>query len=69
MRSFWLSLLSCAALVFATAAPASQKPCRDPNGKIITCSKSAIKAPPTRHKDEKGRFIGAKTSASAADHR
>ena len=68
MRSVCLSLLGCAALIFATEAPASQKPCRDPNGKIITCPKAALKAAPPRQKDEKGRFAGAKTLAPAADH-
>ena len=67
MRSFSLSLLSCIALVSATAAPASQKPCRDTNGKIITCPKPALKATHPRYKDKKGRFAGAKTTAPAAD--
>lgn len=69
MRLFALSLLSLAALTSSTGAPASQKPCRDASGKIISCPKATVKEVPPRHKDEKGRFAGTKAPANPADHR
>lgn len=59
MRSLAYSALGSVALICATAAPASQKPCRDNRGKIIACAK-ASKPAPTRCKDDKGRFVGCK---------
>ena len=67
MRSRSLSLLGCAAMLFATEAPASQKPCRDRDGKIIVCAKPKPKAAPRRCKDDKGRFVACK-SPPAPDH-
>lgn len=59
MRTLAYSTLGTIALVCTTAAPASQKPCRDPHGKIIACPKPRQPAPP-RCKDEKGRFVACK---------
>lgn len=45
-----------AAALVAAPAPASKKPCRDAQGRVIECPKP--KSPPTpRCKDEKGRFV------------
>lgn len=68
MRSFALPLFSCAALLCTTAAPASQKPCRDQDGKIIVCPQPKPKAAPVRCKDEKGRFVACKTRTPPAEH-
>lgn len=57
-------LLGCAAALFATAAPASQKPCRDQNGTVIVCRKAPPKPAPVRCKDEKGRFVSCKPAGS-----
>jgi hypothetical protein len=70
MRSFVLPLLGCTALFFSTAAPASQKPCRDGDGKIIACSKPTPKSvPPQRCKDAKGRFVACKPGTPPGGHR
>lgn len=63
MRSIVLPLIGGAALLCTTAAPASQKPCRDRDGKIILCAKPRPKAAPVRCKDDKGRFVACKTQA------
>lgn len=56
MRSVIYSTLGGIALICTTtAAPASQKPCRDAQGKIIPCAKPRSPAPP-RCKDDRGRF-------------
>ena len=68
MRMFPISLLGCVAILVATAAPASQKPCRGSDGKIVACPKPAPKTTPRPSKDEKGRFT-AKAAAVSADHR
>ena len=62
------SLLGCAALMCTTAAPASPRPCRGPDGKIIACAKPQPKPAPARCKDEKGRFTGCKPPAHSTQH-
>ena len=49
------ALAMAAALVTATALPASVKPCRDASGKIIRCADPKPK--PARCKDAAGRFV------------
>ena len=68
MRMFLNSLFGCAVFMIATAAPASQKPCRGSDGKIVACPKPAPKTTPPPRKDEKGRFA-VKAPAVSADHR
>lgn len=45
-----------AALLLAAPAPASPKPCRDAEGRIIKCPQPK-KAAAARCKDDKGRFV------------
>ena len=56
MRPFISTILTGAALACTTAAPASPKPCRGRDGKIIACPKPQPKPAPNRCKDNKGRF-------------
>lgn len=44
------------ALALAAPAPASKKPCRDAEGKIVACPEPKKSASP-RCKDERGRFV------------
>jgi hypothetical protein len=67
MRSVAVYLVGLVALSCGTAAPASQKPCRDQDGKIIVCVKAPPKEAPARCKDEKGRFVACKKPAPTAD--
>lgn len=61
MRPFRLALLCCVALTCATTAPASPKPCRDKDGRVVACAKPK-KAPPARCKDDRGRFVACENS-------
>lgn len=63
MRASISTMLACAALACTTAAPASPKPCRSRDGKIIACPKPQPRASPNRCKDDRGRFA-CKTPAS-----
>ena len=49
-----LSLAAGMSLITTGPAPASTKPCRDKDGKVIQCAKSRKVSP--RCKDDKGRF-------------
>ena len=56
-RMTWTSpaVAAAAALLAATALPASVKPCRDASGRIIRCAEP--KPAPKRCKDASGRFV------------
>lgn len=50
-------LLAAASAAFvATPAPASKKPCRDAQGRVVDCPKPRA-APAPRCKDAQGRFV------------
>lgn len=55
MTRFALCLPIALALFAAPPAPASQKPCRDAQGKIVKCPKPRATSP--RCKDANGRFV------------
>ena len=44
-----------AVLLLAAPSPASQKPCRDSDGKVVKCPKPRVANP--RCKDANGRFV------------
>lgn len=50
------ALIAAAFLITSTPAPASKKPCRDPQGRIVPCPKPSP-GPAQRCKDAKGRFV------------
>lgn len=60
MRSLLRPILCGVALMSAVPCPASQKPCRDQEGKVVTC-KAVKKDAAPRCKDEKGRFAACTT--------
>ena len=53
------------ALLAAPPAPASQKPCRDAQGKVIKCPKPPRTASP-RCKDASGKFVACKEAKGKA---
>ena len=46
---------ACLAILFTAPLPASQKPCRDANGKVVKCPKP--RAASARCKDATGKFV------------
>lgn len=63
-RSATLAVAAALLTLSPTAAPASQKPCRDKTGKVIDCPKP--RAPTHRCKDDKGRFVACPGSSKDA---
>lgn len=53
---FRIPLVAFAALSLATPAPASKKPCRDAQGRVVACP-DPRKPPSPRCKDQRGRFV------------
>ncbi|PAX08077.1 hypothetical protein [Sphingomonas lenta] len=49
-------LATTAAALAASPAPASKKPCRDAQGRVVECPKPKA-SPSSRCKDERGRFV------------
>lgn len=49
-------LAAALAAVTASPAPASQKPCRDAQGRVVPCPKPRV-TPAPRCKDAQGRFV------------
>lgn len=67
MTRIAVTLATTALLAIGSPAPASKKPCRDENGRIVPCPKPTA-TPAPRCKDAKGRFVrcdapGAKPAA------
>ena len=58
-----LSIAAGMSLMMVGPAPASVKPCRGKDGRIIECPKERKSSP--RCKDERGRFVACPTPASA----
>ena len=56
MTRLLTSLFAAALLGVPAAAPASSKPCRDADGRVIACPKP-VKPAPKRCKDATGRFV------------
>ena len=50
------ALLAASVLLTPAPAPASKKPCRDAQGRIVPCPKPSP-SPAQRCKDAKGRFV------------
>lgn len=67
MRRSTILMSACLAMLGATASPASQKPCRSPDGRIVACPKPE-KASPPRCKDDKGRFVPCPKPGSTSRH-
>ena len=59
-----LSLAAGMSLLAVGQAPASTKPCRGKDGKVVECPKPARKVSP-RCKDEKGRFAACRDKTDA----
>lgn len=53
-------------MVAAGPSPASTKPCRDKDGKVVPCPKPPRKPSPPRCKDDKGRFVACPAEGKAA---
>lgn len=58
----WIATVG--ALLAADSAPASPKPCRDKDGKVVACPKT--RKPSPRCKDAQGRFVACLTDGALA---
>lgn len=59
-----LSIAAGMSLIAIAPAPASTKPCRGKDGRIIECPKA--RKPSPRCKDAKGRFVACSTPSSGS---